>query len=112
MGMLKVVMLAMMGRMEVLGMETKMQMDPGFWSLQIGLNLVICNTLFMKQVSQMVTYASGPVNSTVDYIIVLRKEDNDWVKKYIEYEMQGARPKVDQRKLGQRLWKKTVRHVD
>jgi len=24
---------------------------------------------------------------------VLRKEDNDWVKKYMEYEMEGARPK-------------------
>jgi len=35
-----------------------------------GLNLVICNTLFMKQESQMVTYAAGPVKTTVDYIIV------------------------------------------
>jgi len=26
-----------------------------------GLNLVICNTLFMKQESQLVTYAAGPV---------------------------------------------------
>ena len=39
-----------------------------------GLNLVICNTLFMKQESQLVTYAAGPVKSTVDYIIV-RQED-------------------------------------
>jgi len=31
-----------------------------------GLNLVICNTLSMKQESQFVTYAAGPVNSTVD----------------------------------------------
>jgi len=35
-----------------------------------GLNLVICNTLFMKQESQMVTCATGAVKSTVDYIIV------------------------------------------
>jgi len=35
-----------------------------------GLNLVICNTLFMKQESQLVTYAAGPVKSAVDYIIV------------------------------------------
>ena len=35
-----------------------------------GLNMVICNTLFMKQESQLVTYAAGPVKSTVDYIIV------------------------------------------
>jgi len=38
------------------------------------LNSVICNTLFMKQKSQLVTYAAGPVKSTVDYIIV-RQED-------------------------------------
>jgi len=24
---------------------------------------------------------------------VLRKEDNDWVKKYVEYEVKGARPR-------------------
>jgi len=39
-----------------------------------GLNLVICNTLFMKQESQLVTYAAGPVKNMVDYIIV-RWED-------------------------------------
>jgi len=39
-----------------------------------GLNLVICNTLFMKQESLLVTYAAGSVKSTVDYIIV-RQED-------------------------------------
>jgi len=43
---------------------------------------------------------------------VLRKEDNDWIKKCMEYEVEGARPEVDQRKLGDRLWKKTVRHVN
>ena len=35
-----------------------------------GLNLVLCNTLLLKQESQLVTYAAGPVKSTVDYIIV------------------------------------------
>jgi len=35
-----------------------------------GLNLVICNTLFMLQESQMVTYAAGPVKSAVDHITV------------------------------------------
>jgi len=35
-----------------------------------GLNLVICNTSFNKQESQLVTYAAGPVKSTVDYFIV------------------------------------------
>jgi len=39
-----------------------------------GLNLVICNTLFVKQESQLVTNAAGPVKSMVDYIIV-RQED-------------------------------------
>jgi len=34
----------------------------------------VCNTLFVKQESQLVTYAAGPVKSTVDYIIV-RQED-------------------------------------
>jgi len=44
-----------------------------------GLNLVICNTLFMKQESQLVTYAAGPVKSTIDYIIV-RQEDKAKVR--------------------------------
>jgi len=35
-----------------------------------GLNLVICNTLFMKQESKLVTYETGSAKSTVDYIIV------------------------------------------
>jgi len=39
-----------------------------------GLNLVICNTLFMKQESQLVMYAACPVKSTVDYIIVRQKD--------------------------------------
>jgi len=43
------------------------------------LNLVICNTVFMKQESQLVTYAGGPVKSTVDYIIV-RQEDKAKVR--------------------------------
>jgi len=43
----------------------------GFRILEFAdrLNLVICNTLFIKQESQLVTYAAGPVKSTVDYII-------------------------------------------
>ena len=39
-----------------------------------GLNVVICNTLFMKQKSQMMTYAAGPVKSMVDYIIVQQED--------------------------------------
>ena len=44
-----------------------------------GLNLVVCNTLFVKQESQLVTYAAGPVKSTVVYIIV-RQEDKAKVR--------------------------------
>jgi len=32
---------------------------------------------------------------------VLRKEDNDWVKKCMEYEVEGSRPK--------RTWREVVR---
>jgi len=35
-----------------------------------GFNLVVCNTLFMKQEAKLVSYASGCVKSTVDYILV------------------------------------------
>jgi len=41
------------------------------------------------------------------YRHVLRKEDNEWVKKCIEYEMEGARPRGRPKKTW-RLWKKTV----
>jgi len=34
------------------------------------LNLVICNTLFMKQESKLVTYVAGSAKSTVNYIMV------------------------------------------
>jgi len=43
---------------------------------------------------------------------VLRKEDNDCMKKCMEYEVGMPGQEVDQRKLGQRLWEKTVKHVD
>jgi len=39
-----------------------------------GLNLVICNKLFLKQKSQFVTYAAGPVKSTVDYNILWQED--------------------------------------
>ena len=35
-----------------------------------GLNLVICNTLFMKQESKLVTYVANSAKSTADYIMV------------------------------------------
>jgi len=46
------------------------------------------------------------------YWHVLRKEDNDRVKKCMEYEVEVPGEEVDQRKNGQRLWKKTVRQVN
>jgi len=48
---------------------------------------------------------------------VLQKEDNDWVKKCMEYEVEGPRVKdqdqeEDQRGPGERLSKRTVKHVN
>jgi len=43
---------------------------------------------------------------------VLQKEDNHWVKKYVGVKWSIPDPEVDQRKLGQRLCKKTVRHIN
>ena len=45
------------------------------------------------------------------YEHVLHKEDNDWVKKCMEHEVEGARPRRRPKKTW-RLWKKTVRHVN
>jgi len=44
-----------------------------------GLNLVICNTMFVKQESQLVTYAADSVKRTVDYIVV-QQEDSSKVR--------------------------------
>ena len=46
------------------------------------------------------------------YWHVLRKEDNEWVKKCMEYEVEVPDQEADQRKLEERLWKNTVRQVD
>ena len=45
---------------------------------------------------------------------MLRKEDTDWVKKCMEYEVKGCKPwqEVNQRGLGERLCKKIVKHVN
>jgi len=42
----------------------------------------------------------------------MRKEDNDSMKKCMEYEVEGAMLRGRRKKLGERLWKKTVRHVN
>ena len=39
---------------------------------------------------------------------VLRKEDNVWVKKCMEYEVEGPRPRG---RPGERLYTRTVKHV-
>ena len=39
---------------------------------------------------------------------MMRNEDDDWVKKCMEYEVEGPRPRGP----GQRLWKETVKHVN
>ena len=38
---------------------------------------------------------------------MLQKEDNDWVKKYMEYEVEGARPKGRPKK----TWREIVEKV-
>jgi len=43
------------------------------------LNLVICNTLFMKQESKLMTYVAGSAKSTADYIN-LRQRDKAKVR--------------------------------
>jgi len=44
------------------------------------------------------------------YGYVLQKED--WVKKYMDYEVEGARPRGRPKRLGERLCKDNVRHVN
>jgi len=60
------IMLAMMECMVVMGMELGIQ-DFGVCRQA---KLVICNTLFMKQQSKLVTYVRGPAKTAVNYIIV------------------------------------------
>ena len=43
---------------------------------------------------------------------VLRKEDNDWVKKCMEYEVEGARPRGRPEKTWREIAEKRLRHVD
>jgi len=42
---------------------------------------------------------------------VLRKEDTDWVKKCMEYEVRALDQEVDQRGHGERLGKKISKHI-
>ena len=43
---------------------------------------------------------------------VLRKDYDDWVKKCMEYEVQGPRPREDQRGPGERLSERTAKLVN
>jgi len=46
------------------------------------------------------------------YGYVLRKDDDDWVKKCMEYEVEGLRPRGrPERGPGERLYERTVKHV-
>jgi len=42
---------------------------------------------------------------------VLRKEDDDWVKRCMEYEVEGSRPRGRPTRTGERLYERTVKHV-
>jgi len=42
---------------------------------------------------------------------VLRKDDDDWVKKCMEHEVEGSRPRGRPNKPGRRLYVRTVKHV-
>jgi len=42
---------------------------------------------------------------------VLRKDDDDWVKKCMEYEADGSRPRGRPRGPRKRLFERTVKHV-
>jgi len=46
------------------------------------------------------------------YVDVLQKEDNDWVKNIWSMKWRMPGQEVSKRKRGQRLYKKTVRHVN
>jgi len=46
------------------------------------------------------------------YGLVLRKEDNDWVKKCMQYQVEGARPRGRPMKTWRDIVEKTVRHVN
>ena len=43
---------------------------------------------------------------------VLRKEDNDWVKKCMVYEVEGARPRDRPKRTWREIVEKTVKYVD
>ena len=58
-----------------------------------GINLVMCNTLFMKQESKLVTYKAGPAKSTVDYIIV-QKGEKSKVAMSRSFEMKSVRQSI------------------
>ena len=85
------------------------------------LNLVICNTLFMKQESHLVTYAAGPAKSMLDCIIVWHKDkanvhNEECVPnhKLLVMDMQFNTTKIQRKKLEPRVhvWKlKEEKHV-
>jgi len=70
MGILEVIMLATMERMVVCRFGDWNADCSRILEFEDGLSLVICNTLFMKHESKLVTYVAGSAKSTVDDIVV------------------------------------------
>ena len=50
-------------------------------------------------------------NRLQEYGHVLRKEDNDWVKKCMEYEVEGSRPTGRPKRTYREVVERTVKHV-
>ena len=51
----------------------------GILEFAVSTNMVICNSVFKKRESQLITYESGGVRSTVDYILT-RNQDRQFVR--------------------------------
>jgi len=43
---------------------------------------------------------------------VLRKKDTDWVKKYMEYEVEGLRPRGRPKRTWREVVQKTIKHIN
>ena len=46
------------------------------------------------------------------WVCVAKKDDNDWVKKYIVYEVEDYRPRGIPKRLRERMCKKTVKNIN
>jgi len=57
------------------------------------------------------TYSWYYSKTGYNVMYMLQKEDDDWVKKWMEYEVKGSRPRSRQKRTGTEC-KKTVKHVN